>query len=451
MITENIDTLKIQKLSEEQFEREKAAGRIDETSIYLTDEKEVEVAKRLSEVDKADWVDDGVPQWWIDTEITAEEFSRLTGGKYSFTKSKGSGYAYDFGYEFIRLYIEHSRGRGQYNKYALTVGPNPVPDPDFKDWDIVRDESGAIISMAPLRFNDSVPMRLGEAGHLRGPAELSAYEALTGSARLMALLSYGAASEKFATKDELSAIPKFEIKVVTALPTSNISETTLYLVKATPGETNDLYDEYIYVNGVWEHLGTAKVDLSEYVKSVSLAKVATSGAYADLNGCPTVPSALSQLTQTAQYRTVTDTEKAAWNAKSDFDGKYSSLTGKPTIPTTLSQLSQTASYRTVTDTEKAAWNAKMGEGTKYYLGMGDTLETGLWYIELAGTVSHTYGRVYCPLGVVRVDAGTKIIYCPTFDRDFVLYNGGQEIAITQHNTLTNDYGNVSQVIAYRLS
>ena len=63
--------------------------------------------------------------------------------------------------------------------------------------------------------------------------------------------------------NKISLIPKFSIKVVTALPTENISETTVYLVKDYT-ITSNLYTEYIYVNGAWETLGVQKVDLSNY-------------------------------------------------------------------------------------------------------------------------------------------------------------------------------------------
>lgn len=54
-------------------------------------------------------------------------------------------------------------------------------------------------------------------------------------------------------------------QVVNALPTENISTSTIYLVPSTtPGEEN-IYDEYIYVNGNWEHIGSTTVDLSDYV------------------------------------------------------------------------------------------------------------------------------------------------------------------------------------------
>lgn len=45
-----------------------------------------------------------------------------------------------------------------------------------------------------------------------------------------------------------------------------------------------------------------------------------------------IPDALSDLTADSTHRTVTDTEKATWNAKSDFSGNYNDLTNKPSIP-----------------------------------------------------------------------------------------------------------------------
>ena len=71
-----------------------------------------------------------------------------------------------------------------------------------------------------------------------------------------------------------------------------------------------------------------------------------------------IPYSLSDITEDAQHRTVTDLEKAEWSGKSDFSGNYSDLQGTPTIPTRLSQLSGDATHRVVTDTEKKAWNGK---------------------------------------------------------------------------------------------
>lgn len=61
----------------------------------------------------------------------------------------------------------------------------------------------------------------------------------------------------------ISAIPKFNILVVTSLPTSNISSTTIYLKKENE-DSGNLYTEYIYTNNAWEILGSQKVDLTGY-------------------------------------------------------------------------------------------------------------------------------------------------------------------------------------------
>ena len=45
-----------------------------------------------------------------------------------------------------------------------------------------------------------------------------------------------------------------------------------------------------------------------------------------------IPSELSDLNEDANHRLVTDTEKAIWNAKSNFSGSYDDLTNKPAIP-----------------------------------------------------------------------------------------------------------------------
>lgn len=80
------------------------------------------------------------------------------------------------------------------------------------------------------------------------------------------LANYYLKSETY-TKQEVIAlcdeIPKFAIEVVNALPTQDISETTIYLVRNTSQQA-DLYTEYIYVNNAWEILGAQSIDLSNY-------------------------------------------------------------------------------------------------------------------------------------------------------------------------------------------
>lgn len=56
----------------------------------------------------------------------------------------------------------------------------------------------------------------------------------------------------------VSEIPKFDIKVVQALPTTDISTSTIYLLR-NEGSSQNMYDEYIYVDGAWEKLGSQMV------------------------------------------------------------------------------------------------------------------------------------------------------------------------------------------------
>lgn len=87
------------------------------------------------------------------------------------------------------------------------------------------------------------------------------------------LINYYKKSETYTkaeVEQKISTIPKFSIKVVDELPTEDISETTVYLLKASTSDTGNLYTEYIYVEEAWEKLGTQTVDLSGYVTTEAL-------------------------------------------------------------------------------------------------------------------------------------------------------------------------------------
>ena len=64
----------------------------------------------------------------------------------------------------------------------------------------------------------------------------------------------------------LDQVNQFSVLVVEELPNDNIDEHTIYFVPKTKTEQNDVYDEFIYINNGWEHIGTTEVDLSSYYK-----------------------------------------------------------------------------------------------------------------------------------------------------------------------------------------
>ena len=65
-------------------------------------------------------------------------------------------------------------------------------------------------------------------------------------------------------------VHSFDVEVIQSLPTQNIKEHTIYFIPKT-GDTNDVYDEYIYVNNAWEMIGNTQIDFSNYVQKTDYA------------------------------------------------------------------------------------------------------------------------------------------------------------------------------------
>ena len=109
-----------------------------------------------------------------------------------------------------------------------------------------------------------------------------------------------------------------------------------------------------------------------------------SGDYDDLTNKPTIPAALSDLTDDSTHRVVTDTEKATWSGKSDFSGAYADLTGKPTLGTAAA---------------KDSTNAVTQNST-------DLVESGAVYTGLAGKIDAT--EKGANNGVAELDSTGKV-------------------------------------------
>lgn len=162
----------------------------------------------------------------------------------------------------------------------------------------------------------------------------------------------------------ISAIPQFDIQVVEALPTIG-EDNIIYLVKADE-EENNLYTEHIYIDGSWELLGSAKVevDLSEYVKNTDIATTAKAGL-----GYATNTYGI-MLTSGGQYRInpATDTQ-----IKGKTTYPYAPITAKNMDFAVKHSL--TTNANTLTDAEKGqvkSWlgisegGSGSGDGIKYY-------------------------------------------------------------------------------------
>ena len=100
----------------------------------------------------------------------------------------------------------------------------------------------------------------------------------------------------------ISAIVTLNIEVVRVLPTTGISRTTIYLVPKSTAGTDDIYDEYINLNGTssgWEHIGSTQIDLSNYY-----TKAEINALLADKANSSDIPTAVSELANDSDYSSV---------------------------------------------------------------------------------------------------------------------------------------------------
>jgi hypothetical protein len=79
-----------------------------------------------------------------------------------------------------------------------------------------------------------------------------------------ALANYYTKSETY-TKDEVDSLveAKVAFQVVDTLPSTG-ETAIIYLVPLADPETQNIYDEYMWIGGAWEHIGSTKTDLSDY-------------------------------------------------------------------------------------------------------------------------------------------------------------------------------------------
>ena len=64
----------------------------------------------------------------------------------------------------------------------------------------------------------------------------------------------------------IAGISGFHAEIVSELPASG-QPNILYLVAKSSAASGDGYDEYLYINGAWERVGSTDIDLSGYVQA----------------------------------------------------------------------------------------------------------------------------------------------------------------------------------------
>lgn len=92
-------------------------------------------------------------------------------------------------------------------------------------------------------------------------------------------------------------------EIVASLPTTDIDPNTIYMILSGTSATENVYDEYMYVNNAWELIGTSATDLTNYY---------TKG---DVDGLLLLKANASDLTSHTGDTTihVTASDKSKWN------------------------------------------------------------------------------------------------------------------------------------------
>ena len=80
----------------------------------------------------------------------------------------------------------------------------------------------------------------------------------------------------------IAGISGFHAEIVSELPASGQSN-ILYLVAKSSAASGDGYDEYLYINGGWERIGSTNIDLSGYVQASEMHAISNTEITAIVN------------------------------------------------------------------------------------------------------------------------------------------------------------------------
>jgi len=190
--------------------------------------------------------------------------------------------------------------------------------------------------------------------------------------------------------------------------------------------------------------------------NLGLSTVATSGAYGDLSGLPTIPTNNNELTNGAGYitdYTVTEGDVTAHQAAlsitesqisdlSHFSGSYTDLTNKPTIPTNNNELTNGAGYITASSTDTLT--NKSGNVSQFTNDSGyktSVTESDVTAHQSALSITESQISDLSHFSGSYTDLTNKPTI-PTNNNE--LTNGAGYITASSTDTLTNKSGNISQ-------
>lgn len=155
----------------------------------------------------------------------------------------------------------------------------------------------------------------------------------------------------------IGSTSSLKFMVVSSLPTTNINETTIYLVPISNKKENNIYEEYIYINNNWESLGTTQVNLTGYAtenfveNEFSKEREYNSNTFAQKTDVPTKTSQL--INDNGFLIDYTETDPTIpTHVKNITQNDIDNWNEKPIIPTKTSQLENDSLFVDETKVEK---------------------------------------------------------------------------------------------------
>ena len=185
--------------------------------------------------------------------------------------------------------------------------------------------NGSAVPVSGKTVNISVPVALSELTNDKGFID-STVENLA----------------NFYTKSEVnslvSTIPKFAVQVVSSLPASGQSSTTIYLTPNS-GSSGNVYDEYLWVNNAWEKIGSTQVSFTLDQDGNSIVINGTT-----LKDASSTSAGLMSITSYNDLQTAKSNISSLQSSYSTLNGTVSGLnsrltTAESTLSTTVSRVS----------------------------------------------------------------------------------------------------------------
>ena len=114
-------------------------------------------------------------------------------------------------------------------------------------------------------------------------------------------------------------------QIVNNLPSTGDTD-TIYFVPNNSGESENLYNEYLYINNAWERVDS-KIDLSNYIQKSNTSGLVKNDGTIDTNGYVRYDTNTQGLDATQK----TNARANIGAGTSDFSGSYTDLSNKPTF------------------------------------------------------------------------------------------------------------------------